>query len=338
MDSQIPVGGSTHRVRRVFHGTLYFGVAELSADEQRIYDLLSAAPTYATATEALTAVIVERGLTSARIGFEMDHVPAERSDAVRQAFPNADLKDCSNLLRLIRSVKTEDEIERLTRAAEISEIAAMEAFDLAAPGKQIRHCINHFRMRIGEMGADMDHFAFGYHGMGIATEPERILTEDFVEYVDWGCVYRRSCSDTGTTLTLRPLSSELQRRFDALRACMDKSTDAIQPGAKASEVRAPMQDVIEQYGITDTFPHGHGLGLEVRGYPILVPDNGLRIQDDCIDVPSDLPLEADMVVNLEAPLFMPGVGSLHIEESFVVTSDGSRPLVPQERRTPVIPG
>jgi len=44
-----------------------------------------------------------------------------------------------------------------------------------------------------------------------------------------------------------------------------------------------------------------------------------------------------MVVNLEAPLFMAGVSSLHIEETYLVTSDGSRPLVAQERRRPVIP-
>ena len=312
--------------------------SELPPGEQRIYDLLTAAPSYATPAEALTAVITDRGLTSARIGFESDGVPVERYEAVCQLLPRADIRNCSNLIRLIRAVKTQDEIDMLARAAEISEVAAMEAFTLAANGKSIRPCIDHFRTRISEMGAEMDHFAYGYHGMGIATEPDRILKEDFVEYVDWGCVYGKCYSDTGTTLALRPLSNEMQRRFDALRACMDASAAAIRPGAKASEVRTPMLEVMTQHGLTDTFPHGHGLGLEVRGYPIIVPENGLRIRDDCIDVSSDLPLEKDMVVNLEAPLFMPGVGSLHIEESFLVTTDGSIPLVAQERRMPVIPG
>ena len=45
-----------------------------------------------------------------------------------------------------------------------------------------------------------------------------------------------------------------------------------------------------------------------------------------------------MVLNLEAPLFMPGVGSLHIEQSYVVTPQGSRPLVDQERRQHVVIG
>ena len=44
-----------------------------------------------------------------------------------------------------------------------------------------------------------------------------------------------------------------------------------------------------------------------------------------------------MVINLEASIFMPGVSSLHIEQSFVVTPAGSRPLVPQDRTQPVQP-
>ena len=48
-------------------------------------------------------------------------------------------------------------------------------------------------------------------------------------------------------------------------------------------------------------------------------------------------LEDGMVVNLEAPIFMPDIGSLHNEQTFVITSDGCRQIVPQERSRPVIP-
>jgi Xaa-Pro aminopeptidase len=98
-----------------------------------------------------------------------------------------------------------------------------------------------------------------------------------------------------------------------------------------------MLQTLNDNGITITFPHGHGLGLEVRDYPILVADNGLRIKDGCVDVASDLPLEADMVLNLEAMVSLADIASLHIEKSFVVTPDGSRPLVPQDRSQPVQP-
>ena len=145
-------------------------------------------------------------------------------------------------------------------------------------------------------------------------------------------------SDTGMTLAMREPPAVLSQRHAALRACMSAGAEALQPDAKASTVQAAMWRTLNDHDITASFPHGHGLGLEVRDYPILVADNGLRIGDDCVDVPSDLPLEVDMVLNPEATIFMPGIGSVHIEQSFVVTAEGSQQLVPQDRTQPVQPG
>ena len=172
----------------------------------------------------------------------------------------------------------------------------------------------------------------------MTTETSYPLAEDDVLYVDYGCIYQYCFSDSGTTLAMRELSAELGERHAALRACMDAGGEAMRPGVKASAVASAMVQALHDRGITASFPHGHGVGLEVRDYPIVVPDNGLRVKDDCVDLPSDLILEADMVLNLEAPLFMPGVGSLHIEQSYVVTPQGNRPLTAQQRQRPVVSG
>ena len=98
-----------------------------------------------------------------------------------------------------------------------------------------------------------------------------------------------------------------------------------------------MFHALSAHGVTASFPHGHGLGLEVRDYPILVSNNGLRIQDDCVDISSDLIIEVDMVINLEASISCPGAYSLHREQSFLVTPKGSQSLVSQERGSPFRP-
>jgi len=76
--------------------------------------------------------------------------------------------------------------------------------------------------------------------------------------------------------------------------------------------------------------HGHGLGLDIRDYPIIVPKNELYIRDDCIGIPSDLALETNMVVNLEISIFRLETGALHIEKSFLVTATDCQPLGPQD--------
>lgn len=308
----------------------------LSGRMDRMYNLLKGKPDYGTTTEALVGALDDRGLSGGTLGVEADGMTAARYVQLRQALPGARLLDCSNLIRLLRMVKTGDEIDRLAQAAEISEVAAMTAMEQASPGENVQEVIHRFRAELGKRGADLDHFAFGVHGLGIATEPDFILGESDVEYVDWGCRYRSCYSDTGTTFAMEPLSDDMQERFDVLRASMDAGLAAIRPGETASTVQAAMQDVVDGAGL-NMYPHGHGVGMEVRDYPVLAPDNGLRISDDCVDIPSDLPIEENMVLNVEAPLCLAGVGSLHLEQSVVVTESGSRPLTHQRRDRPVFP-
>ena len=310
----------------------------LSDTEQRIFDILHRPQQNTTPTDALLSVLKARGLTSARIGIEMEGLSPTAKNAIDAGLPKAQIKDCSNLIRLIRMVKTEDELARLIHSAEISETAAMEALAPARPGQPIADVVQHYRQQIAKKGADFDHFAFGMRGLGLATEPDYILTDDDILYVDFGCIYKGCFSDSGTTLTMREPSETLITRHRALRECVEAGVTEMAPGAKASAAQAAMWKTLNSHGITASSPHGHGLGLEVRDYPIIVADNGQRIQDECVDIPSDLPLETNMVLNLEAMISMPGVGSLHIEQSFLVTPDGSRPLVPQNRMRPVQPG
>lgn len=318
---------------------LDFSLAPLPPTEyaRQLRARLGAPISNATPTDALLSILKARGLTSARIGIEKEGLTGRAKDELAQGLPNAQLYDCTNLIRLVRMVKSEEEIRRLARAAEITETAAIETLALAHPGVSSIELVAHYRARIGELGADLDHFAYGMYGMGIATEPNHVLAENSVEYVDFGCRYQYYLSDSGTTLALQPPPTALEERFAALRACMDAGKRLICPGVKASTVQDAMQQTLKEHAIIESFPHGHGVGLEVRDYPIIAPDSGLRIHDDCLDVPADLPLEENMVINLEAPLFMAGVGSLHIEESYLVTSNGSRPLVAQERSQVFIP-
>ncbi|MCY3708932.1 MAG: Xaa-Pro peptidase family protein [Caldilineaceae bacterium] len=311
---------------------------ELPQPLLRFQELLQAPHDNDTPTDALLSILKQRGLKDARIGLEMEGLPPETDALIRRALPGASLRNCADLIRMIRMVKSEEEIRRLTRSAEINEQAAMETLAVARPGRPVSELADHYRAQAAQMGADFDHFAFGVRGLGMTTETNYQLAADDVLYVDYGCIYRYCFSDSGTTLAMGELPAELSERFAALRACMDAGEEALRPGAKASNAADAMVETLHERGITASFPHGHGVGLEVRDYPVLVPDNGLRIKDDCVDLPSDLTLEADMVLNLEAPLFMPGVGSLHIEQSYVVTPQGSRPLVEQQRRRPVVIG
>jgi len=287
--------------------------------------------------DALLDVLARRGVTAGVIGLDMDGLPLGTRDELITRLTRALLKDCSNLIRLVRMVKTPAEIAVLRRAAEIAEGAAQESLALARPGRTMRDLVAHFRARIARDGADFDHFAYSVEGLGIATEPEYTFGEGDALYVDFGVLYRGYFSDSGLTLAVGGLRDAFRDRYNALRDALAAGAGAMRPGCHASDVRAAMWDLLAPRGIKTSNPHGHGLGLEVRDYPILVADNGRRIGDDCVDVSSDLMLEPDMVLNLESCIFMPGAGAVHIEKSFLVTPTGSEPLLFQDRVAPIQP-
>ncbi len=297
---------------------------------QRIRQVQANAGEAAGPDDALLRLLRERGLQDGRLGIELEELPATHLQALRAGLPQAQLLDCSNLLRYIRAVKTADEIDRLRRAAQISERAAMQSLAGATPGASLADLTRVYRAHLArEAGADLDHFAMGIDGVGIATETAHRLSDGAVMYVDFGCRWRSCYSDSGLTLALGPLDAGLQRRYDALRQCIDAGATLLRPGRRASQAHGAMQRVIDGSDIRVAAPHGHGLGLEVRDYPVIVADSDLPLRDDCIDIPADLPLEANMVVNLEASSFLAGEASLHIEETFLITAGGPQPLSPR---------
>lgn len=225
----------------------------------------------------------------------------------------------------------------MARAAALGEDAAARALATARPGRSLRELGQIFRAEVAAQGADLDHFAYGIKGMGLATETDYVPDAGDLMYIDYGCVYRTYCSDSGLTLALGPLSEVWAHRYEALCACLAAGRRAMVPGAHSSAVPAAMWAALEERGIAVSFPHGHGVGLEVRDYPILIADTGLRIRDDCVDEPADLPLEENMVLNMEAMVFALGEASVHIEQSFVVGAAGAEPLVEQDRSSPFIP-
>ncbi len=300
----------------------------------RFYDLTKNPSPHSTPTEALWAVLRSRGLADARIGLETEDLPVETLASIREGLPQASLKNCTNLIRLLRAVKTPDEIERQERAAAISEEAAIESAKLAAPGRRIKDLVECYRTRIAALGADFDHFAYGPRGLGLAAEPDYVLAAGDFMFMDFGCIFRRCVSDGGGTLVLGELPPDLRTIYDGLYASTESAGQAMRPGVKSSAVREIMKNEVDARGIKAPNPHGHGLGLEVRDYPMIMPDNGLRLRDECIDVPSDLLLEEGMVVNLEVNIFMANVGSLHVERTFVIEAHGCRSIVPQQRKEP----
>ena len=313
------------------------GAGSRFESDQRLYESLRVSVGKESATDALVAWLKTNGLTDGCIGIEMTNLRPEANAELRRQLPDAQFKDCTNLLRIIRMVKSEEEIDLLRTAAQISEDAGMAVLDLAKPGVDIAEIVQSYRERISAHGADFDHYAYSIRGNGIATRAPYTFEEGSYHFIDFGVIYNGYFSDTGLTLCIGSVSADVTQEYQALCDCQDAAVEAVRPGAKSSNVANAMHASLAEKGITE-FPHGHGVGLEIRDYPIIVPDNGLRIKDDCIDLPSDIPLEENMVVNLEVGILQSGHGSTQYEQTMLVTATGCEQLIPHDRSAVYVRG
>jgi Xaa-Pro aminopeptidase len=288
--------------------------------------------------EALAATIAGAVPQGGRVAVEAAGLAAGELDALGGLVPGIEIGDGSVLLRLIRMVKTADEIARSRRAAEIAEGALGALVAAVAPGRTLAELAQVFRREVAAGGADLEHVAIDPFGLGIATVSGYRVRERDVLLLDVGCLYRSCISDTGVTVAVEPLAGEAAERYELVRDCLEAGARTLAPGVPVSAVYAAMRGVVDGTLAQRSGPQGHGLGLEPRELPFIGPPTDLRLADDVVDVAVDQALEPDMVINLEVPLEWPGHYAVHVERSFLITASGVEPLLPQDRSSALVPG
>ena len=200
------------------------------------------------------AVLHANGLTEARLGFEFEPMIPEDQAKLRKALPHAQLRDASQLFRMIRMVKTPVEQDLLRHGFEIAERAAAESFKEARVGTDLTDLARIFRAQIAADGADFDHYAYSPFGLGIATEPSYTISDGEVLFLDFGCVYRQYYTDAGTSLFVGTTTAEDERVFEVLIRCLETTRRELRPGVLSSRVQAVMAEVFRGWGADRRIP------------------------------------------------------------------------------------
>jgi Xaa-Pro aminopeptidase len=128
---------------------------------------------------------------------------------------------------------------------------------------------------------------------------------------------------TRTVWVGRIESDELRRAVLVVMASQAAGVAAVKPGAQCSEVDRACRDVITEAGWADAFVHGagHGVGLDIHEAP-------------SVAATSTDTLEVGHVVTVEPGVYLPGLGGVRIEDTVLVTEDGSRPLTSTPKDLP----
>lgn len=305
-----------------------------STDEERSFlDLYETSGQYRSAVAALSELIRDRGLASARIAFDEEGADASVLRALRSEFPSAEFMPATSLMWMIRLVKTPEEIELLRRAAEINRDAFEAMFAAMRPGVPELELAEVWRAEVARPGARWHwlHLGTGARSSWVFPPTDRKLQAGDLFLCDGGITYQGYNADTGTSGSIGAPTPEAMREFRAIETGTNAAMAIIREGVTGGQIFSTMVDTIRAEGIPDYNANfaGHTIGLEPREFPfMLAPES--TYDDPFLPPTSELPLPVGSVINVESPIGRPGWGGYHIEYTVVITADGYDEIVEQE--------
>jgi len=258
---------------------------------------------------------------SARVGLEADNVTWEAARRWTDLLEGTEVTPTTGVVEALREVKDEGEVARMARAAAIADAALTEVLGLLGSGITETEFALALDTAMRRGGAESTAFdtivAAGPNSAKPHHQPtDRPIAAGDPVVVDFGATFEGYRSDMTRTFCVGGApTGDLARVFDVVRASQADGVAAVRPGAGTKEVDDVCRAVIAEAGWADAFEHGtgHGVGLDIHEAPTVSP-LGTAI------------LTPGVVVTVEPGVYLPGVGGVRIEDTLVVTEDGSRPL------------
>jgi Xaa-Pro dipeptidase len=279
---------------------------------------LQAQPDHGDALTALVASLRDAGLTRARIGIDEVGLMPDQLTELRQRLPDATLLTAANVFRDVRAVKTEEEIARLARVAEITERSIDAALAVARVGASELDLARAFHTQTVQEDAlpVLGCIGFGERSALMNVQPSRRTLEqgDVIRF-DVGGRYRHYRADIARIAIFGEPTREIRQKHRALLAGVERACELIRPGKRVADIYAAAVETVRREGI----PHyrrnhvGHGIGLDGYDAPALTQT-------------SDERLEAGMVLCVETPYYEAGRWGLQVEDMIVVRADGAERL------------
>ncbi len=271
------------------------------------------------------------GLNRARLGFELGDcmtlgISVNDLLALRELMPAAQIVDASAVIRMLMSVHTPLEIERLRTACQAGIWMHDQVPDVLRPGMTerafLRAMSDRFDSRFGEGYAYQANTAWDVRNrkardsnMFHAAVTDRVFKDgDFLSRGHSGVSYRGYAADVDRSWHIGQPSAEVLKYYAITWECNQAMAEAIKPGNVCSDIYAACVAVERKHGLPDRRTGRVGHGFRNTGCLSVHPDNHSV-------------LEPNMVISVE-PMFATEDGWFDLEDQYLVTESGREILHP----------
>jgi Xaa-Pro aminopeptidase len=263
--------------------------------------------------ETLAGALQDLGLAEARIGLEMDAIPADRWEALKALLPNVAWEHGTQAFEDARMVKTPAELDRLRKAARVADQAQADAHPSVREGMSEQELYRHVVDRALALGAEdvvMIQVAAGERSSYSNPTPSDVpLRRGDVVKIDAFVTEGGYFSDTGRSIVIGEATAEQREIWQAMQETLAEIHTSIKPGVSTRELWEVFVASFARRGKEPVIRFlGHGLGLSLHEEPFIAAH-------------TDTVLEAGMVFAIE-PVYRVGDIGYHLEDNVIVTESG----------------
>jgi Xaa-Pro aminopeptidase len=273
--------------------------------------------------QSVADLIIEKGLSKARLGFETQAVPHDYLIHLMKLLPQAEFKNSGEIFERLRAVKTEEEIQIMKEAGTKTAKAIKIAFEMVTPGdteRQILESIQRLLTKFGFEGVPGGYLDAGpnIHETHHKTGDYKVRRGDLI-HTDMLGPFRNYNTCVSRVAKLGEPDEDELKTYEFARKVEMLAADLLVPGNSMLEIHNEVVNFYEKNGVKFDFKDygrdflGHSIGLEGHEAPYIGPSHG------------DWIVEPGMVIAIEPriePRVIGGKTRIHIEDMFLVTEKG----------------
>src|SRR6266700_1022726 len=259
------------------------------------------------------------GVAAKRIGIETTFMPMDAGAALKNALPDAEIKDALVALERQRLRKSPQELAMLRTASEKVIDAMMSVIARHGPGSTKAEIAEALRREEVNRG-----LTFEYCLIAAGTSHNRAPSEQRWEQgdvlsVDSGGNYHGYIGDLARMAILGEPDAELEDLLGEIETIQRAAFKPIKAGAMGGEIYAAGEALVaksKQHNNLDFL--AHGMGMVSHEAPHLTNDGPVPYTDE----DAHRALEAGMVISVETTLKHPTRGFIKLEDTVAVTEQG----------------
>ena len=267
-------------------------------------------------TDVVKQVLAENGMAGTTLGVNSTAPAFNVLEIARDCGVT-----CVNGVPIIeeaRIIKTEQEINDLRKAAEITDAAFAAVLGFIKPGMKEADVMQFLSGHMSNAGGTdiWGIIASGpnssyphYHSY------DRVIQEQDLMILDFGCRVNGLYSDMSRTIFIGGITDEQRKIYEIVRRSYEAGEGAAVTGAYIPDVDKVARDIIVAEGYGEAFLNrlGHGIGYMIHEAPDIKKNNHRK-------------LEPGMAFSIEPGIYLAGIFGMRIENIVVATASGNEVL------------